>query len=308
MKLIYKGVDITDKVKIIGTEMTDTAGGASDSVEVILSDTEKLWRQWGPEKGDMFEVNEGGFTSGTMYIHFIQDSSGKFIIKGRSIPPKSKTANTRSWENVGFKNMAGDIANSYGFTLATYGISDWFYDRVDQVNEPDFKFLSDRGVLESCCLKVHNKKIIIYSEPYMEALDPVLTLTPEDLIGDPLLTTTAEGLFSSCSVKYLDKANQLISYIFAPDAAPAGPELKINIKVANFGEAERFTKGLLRHANKNETIGNIFLKLNLELAAGNTIRLTNMGSFSGKYFIYNCGQKLLSDRTNLHIRRVLEGY
>lgn len=308
MNLIYKNIDITDNVKILNANINDTAGGQADSAELILSDTEKLWRTWGPEKGDIFQIKQNGFSSGAMYVYYIQDYAGAFTIKGRSIPPKAKTPNTRAWENARFKSIAEDIANNYGFKLETYGISDWQYDRVDQINEPDLKFLSDRCVLESCCLKVHNKRIIIYSEPYMEALSPVLTLTSNDLIGEPLFTTVSEGLFSSCNIKYLDKNNQLISYTYKPDKAPDGPEIKSNIKVSSLGEAERFSKGLLRYANKQETIGNISIKLNLELASGNTINLVNMGSFSGKYFIYNCAQRLLEDVTNLHIRKVLEGY
>jgi hypothetical protein len=115
-------------------------------------------------------------------------------------------------------------------------------------------------------------------------------------------------LFSSCNIKYLDTANNLINYTFAPETAPDGPMMKINTRAANYGEAERFAKGLLRYANKNETYGEIKTRLDLEVTAGNTIRLEGFGSFSGKYFIYNCMQQLLFDKTILKIRKVLEGY
>jgi hypothetical protein len=84
--------------------------------------------------------------------------------------------------------------------------------------------------------------------------------------------------------------------------------MKTNIRVANYGEAERFTKGCLRYSNKWETFGEINTKLNLTIAAGNTIKLVNFGSFSGKYFIHSYTQKILGDRTGLKIRKVLEGY
>jgi len=308
MKLIYKDVDITNKVKILHANVNDTAGGEADSVELILSDTEKLWMEWGPEKGDEFAIIQNGFTSGVMYVYFLQSGSGVFAIKGRSIPPRAKTPNSRQWENVRFNDMAGDIADNYGFKLSAYGISDWLYPRVEQVNDPDFKFLSDRCSMESCCLKVHDKWIIIYSEPYMEAKDTVLTLTRDNIIGDPLLTTVSDGLYSSCNVKYLDPSNKLIDHTFTPKSAPAGPVMKINTRVANYGEAERFAKGWLRYANKNETFGELPIKLNTEVAAGNTIQLKNFGSFSGKYFVSGCTQKLLDDKTILKIRKVLEGY
>jgi hypothetical protein len=308
MKLIYKGIDITNKVNILQSDIYDKAGGEADRIELYLSDTEKLWREWGPEKDDVLEVKQDGFTSGTMYNYFIQTGSGVFTIKSRSTPPKAKTPKDKSWENVRFKSIASDIAGNYQFALETYGISDWLYDCVDQIYEPDFKFLHDRCVIESCTLKIHDEKVIMYSEPYMEALATVLTLTPEDLIGKPSLTTVSEGLFSACCINYLNNSNQLLSFTYAPDTAPDGPVMKPKIRAANYGEAERFTKGCLRAANKWETFGSVKIKLNLSIAAGNTIKLSGFGSFSGKYFVDECNQKMLGGTTGLKIRKVLEGY
>jgi hypothetical protein len=308
MELIYKGVGITDKVNIMSSDIYDISGGKADSAELMLSDPVKSWREWNPQKGDEFEIKHKGFRSGTMYVFFIHDNAGTFIIKGRSIPSKAKTPHNRSWEKIKFIDIAGDIANDYGFSLEKYGVSDWLYNRVDQLEIPDFKFLHERCIMESCCLKIHNKKIIIYSEPYIESLDPILTLAHDDLIEAPVFTTISEGLFSACSVKYTDPSNKLADYIFSPNTAPDGPILKIPKRLTNLMEAERFTRGWLRSANKWETYGEIKIQQNLTVAAGNNITLSGFGSFSGKYFVYECSQFLLGGKTVLNIRKVLEGY
>jgi hypothetical protein len=243
-----------------------------------------------------------------MFVYFIQEVPGKFVLKARSTPLAAKTLRTKTWENVRFLEFAGDIARNYGFTLDSYNITNWLYDRVDQIETADFLFLAERCGLEGYCLKVHNKKIVIYSEPILEQQEPVFSLAPEDFIEEFSFLTVSEGLFSSCLVRYLDSSNKLISHRFAPDNAPVAPELKTSIRAANHGEAQRFAHGLLREKNKWETWADIRIKLNTAIAAGNTIAITGMGVFSGKYFVHSCSHRLSDDRTSLRIRKVLEGY
>ncbi|MCR4436157.1 MAG: hypothetical protein QHH06_10290 [Clostridiales bacterium] len=308
MQLLYAGTDITDSVRILKADIHDTAGGEADSVDVLLSDTDKLWRAWAPVKGDVLEVKQAGFTSGAMFIYFIQGFRGKFVLKAKSIPLEAKTPRTRTWENIRFIGFVGDIARNYGFEFDTYNIDNWLYDRLDQVEIPDLQFLAQRCNMEGYCLKVNNRKIIVYKESALEARPPVLSLSLNNLIGDYGFYTISEGLFSSCLVRYLDNHGSLVNYQYTPANAPAGPVLKANIRAASQSEAQRYAQGLLRGKNKWETWGDIAIKLNTSIAAGNTLDMTGLQMFSGKYFVHSCTHQFLNDKTVLRIRKILEGY
>lgn len=308
MQFIYSGKNITNDVKIMQADIRDTAGGEADSIEICLSDAENLWREWSPSKGDVMELKQAGFSSGVMYVDYLQDIPGKFILKGRSTPPGAKIERMKTWENVRFMQPVNDIAQTYGFSVSTHSITDWLYDRLDQMDTTDFQFLASRCMLEGYCLKITNKKLTIYDEKILEKAASILTLYEQDLIGEYNLQSCSEGLFSWCLIRYVDTSNALITYQFNPAGAPKGPGLKPEIRAASLAEAQRYAAGLLRYKNKWETYGDITIYLNMDLAAGNTLTLIGMGWFSGKYFIHHCVHKLLAGQTRLRIRKVLEGY
>lgn len=308
MQLIYQGKDITNDVKVLQADIRDTAGGEADSVDILLSDTDKLWREWFPEKGDILEVKQDGFSSGAMFVDYISPIRGMFVLKSRSTPLDAKTERTRTWENVRFLQVATDISGNYGFTLSTHNITNWLYDRLDQVEIPDFRFLAGQCMQEGYCLKVQNRKVIIYDEQTLEKSKPVRTITPQDFVGDYAFYSISDGLFSGCLVRYLDSTGSLISYSFSPSGAPKGPVLKPKLRAVNLAEAQRYAQGALRYRNKWEIYGDFHLTLDTGIAAGNTLMLDGMGGFNGRYFIDSCIHQLMANKSRLRIRKVLEGY
>ncbi|HHW03416.1 MAG TPA: hypothetical protein GXX35_11530 [Thermoanaerobacterales bacterium] len=308
MKLIYEGTDITADVNIISAKIKDNASGVADSLEIIFSDTEKLWRQWNPQKGDKIELQADGFSSGLMYVDEPGLSRGKFSIRALSTPLTAKTPRSKSWENVRFKKMAQDMAQGIGLAFETYDIADPLYDRLDQIDKANLEFLNERCILEGYCLKITDGKVVIYDERKLEQESPVLTITPDMLIGDYEFFSISSGLYSSCLILYLSNTDRLIKYQFTPSNAPAGPILRPKIRASNQGEAERFAKGLLRAANKYETQGRGFIRLNTSIAAGNVVQVSGMGAFDGSYFLESVIHNLTGGKSFLNMRKVLEGY
>lgn len=302
MQLIYEGKDITGIVEIRKADLIDNAGNP-DGIELILNDPKGLWSQWKPEKNHTIEVKESGFDGGVMYSDVISQQRGLIIIKALSIKQEAKTPNIRSWDNVRFIGLAQEIAAKHGLTLQVYGVNDQLYSRVDQYEQTDFEFLSRRCLLESCSLKITDNKLIIFDEPFMEAQPQIKTLTPDDMDGDFLFKNKSNQIYGSCKVSYKD-----IKYEFkAPKTY--GPVLKdFDIVLGSLGEAERFSKGLLRSTNKLETNFSGVVRLDPGIASGNVLALKDFGLADGNYFAHQIIHKLVEKRTVAKLRKPLEGY
>lgn len=307
MNVIYQGTDISNSINIIKADIYDNASGVVDSLELIASDIEKLWSKWKPQKNNTIIINQRSFSSGTMFVDQIEQSSGKFIIKAISIPLDSKTLNSRYWENVRFLELAKDIASKYGFTVSTYGITNWLYENVAQLEQADFDFLYYRCLLEGYCLKITDKNVVIYDERYLEQQASVKDIYLDDIGTDYEMKAVSIGLYNSCEVQFI-MGDDIIKSIYKPQNAPVGPIIKKSIYLSNQAEAERFSRGLLRYSNKLESFGRIQIEQDTGLAAGCNVTLVDMGLLDGKVFIYQVIHKLVKNKTVLRLRKPLEGY
>jgi hypothetical protein len=306
--LIYEGKDITGAVNIKSADIYDNAGGVADKTELVFADAESLWSKWKPAKGHKLIIKNQGFSSGLMYVDEWYQSRGLFRLKAISTPLSSKTTKTRSWENIRFLKLASDIAQNQGLTLQTFNITDWLYERADQVDKTDLEFLNERCILEGYCLKITDGKAVIYNEALQENESPVKTIYRSSFIGDYDFHSISNGLYSGCIVRHMTEKGELIKHEFMPVAAPCGPVLKKDIPLNNQGEAERYAKGFLRYSNKHETVGLIKIKLDMNIAAGNMVRIADVGMADGNYFIDRIIPKLTSDISILNLRKPLEGY
>lgn len=304
LQIFYLGKDITNAVEVRAASITDNAGGIADSVDITFADTEKLWGNWKPQKNDTVQLKNDGFDSGLMFIDELHQERGIFTIRALSIPQEAKTEKTKSWEQVRFLEIALDICKTRGFILQTYGVENWLYERVDQVDIADFAFLEQRCMLEGYVLKLTDQKAVIYSEKYLESLVSVKTIYPEDLDGNYKYSNRSQNIYHSCRLAYGN-----IKYEFMPTRAPLGPILKVNsIPVSSLAEAERFSKNLLRYYNKNEIKFRFGIEIDSGLAASNLITANNFGMPDGLYFANSVLHDVVNKKTLLTLRRTLEGY
>lgn len=306
MKLLYNDVDITQHIKIMETVINDNCGGIADSVNLIFSDTEKLWRKWSPQKGDKIELLDN-LSTGIMHVDEYSINKGIFSLGALSIPQISKVKHTKSWGNIRFKKLAKDLIEPLGFSLETFGVNDWSYESLDQVNQTNLEFLNFICILEGYNLKIYNNKAIIYNEFEIEKSSSPIDIYEEDFIGDYEFFTSNMDIYSSCEISYFNK--ELLKYEYKLKNITQGPVLKINdIKVNNFSEAERFSRGLLKNANKKEFVGSFVMRTNENIAAASIININNLGVFSGKYFIESINRNVTSNKSRLNIRKVLEWF
>lgn len=302
MQLVYEGKDIAQAVEINRADVTDNAGGVADSLELWFNDPLGWWSQWQPEKNHTVEVIRDGYSSGIMFIDELEQQRGRFVIRALSIPQEARTKNTRSWENIRFLILAGEIAAKYGFALETYGITNHLYERVDQQDMADFEFLAFRCMLEGYLLKLYNKKVVIYDSRYIEGQAPVREMDMSGFDGEYRFRRTSTGIYGSCRLTYGSIWSEC-------KANAAGPVLKISsIPVYSQDEADRFAKGMLRYHNCRENTGACTIPFDSGIAAGCNINITGVGLADGKYFCEKIVHRLVDGKTFQSMYKPLEGY
>ena len=176
IQLFYKGVDITDKVSINLCWHDMYAAGRSDTVHMRLNDSNNLWDVWAPAVGDEIRADYGTISTGTMFISRVIPQNGSFDIIAQSAPASGFVPQNKTWQQVRLLQLGREIAERNGLSFASYGVEDRLYSYIRQSNESDFAFLSHRARLEGCAFQVYNKTLVLYSEPYMEAVSPTETI------------------------------------------------------------------------------------------------------------------------------------
>lgn len=309
MDIIYNNVNISNDIEPIVLELKDNAGGKPDSINSVFSDTKGLWSKWNPHKNDTLQVKHNGYDTGLMFIDELAQNSGTFGVKALSIPQKSKTARSQGWENIRFLEFVNQIASRYGFTVKTYNVVNYLYQRVDQIEQADFDFLAYRCMLEGYVLKIHNKTLVIYDEHKEEQreVDQKNSIIYENQI---LRGFTFKNVSTDIYQKCIVKSNGINGYMQSEysDKNIFGPTLNKLIYCSNQAEADRYAKSLLRYENKKMISGNFPTQLNTNWAAGSNIEVRQVGMFDSKYFVDSLIHDLTRNETNLRLRKPLEGY
>jgi len=305
MKFNYNGVDITDQVDIIQATSWDPAGNISDRCEVELSDTSGIWHEWNPQKGDTIEVSLGGYSTGPMNIDQLEAELHSIFLGSISLKPEAKTKSTKAWEKSKFKQIASDLVSKAGMKCDFIGITDYLYERVDQVDEEPLVLLDRLCIREGYRMKITKGIIYIYDERTFESSAPVKVFEKHE-ITRLSYKDKSSGLFNSCIVSSIDLSG--IKATFTPPDALMGSVLKIKEAVSSVEEAMRFAKNYLRHANKYEKNALVDVPYTPGIAGGNTFELNGCGVTDGKYFVEEAKHAFSDTATILTARKILGGY
>lgn len=300
-KLIYKNKDITDSIEINSAIIVDNAGDKADTIDLVLSDVQKNWREYPPIQGDTIELIYDNFKSGTMYIDEFCYTRGKINITAISAPIDAKKSKTRVFEKISFNQLAIDLTKELGIDVEFFNINNFSYNTLEQNNITNLDFLEQICMLEGYKLKIFNNKAVIYDELYFENNSCVDTLSEGDFIGDYFFKCVNNKIYSSCTVQY-----ENIKSTCTSKEILQGSTLVINtIKLNTLMEAERFSKNILKYHNKKKYSGKFKTSLKA-IAAGSNIYINDLGVFSGKNFIERIEHNLVSNVSVFKVRKVLE--
>lgn len=305
IQVTYQGVDITENISINRCYHDMYAAGCSDTLRLRVNDAQSIWDAWAPKNGDEIRVDYGTISTGVMFVTQAIPSNGFFDIFAQAAPKSGYDPRSKAWQNVRFLQLGADIAERNGLSFASYGVEDRLYPYILQNNEGDFEFLHHRAALEGCSFLVYDKTLILYSEAYMEAVEPSEALEITESVDFQYIDGRSK-MYGSCTVTsglYNGefKVENGSSRVYRP-IVPNG--------VSSDAEADRFAKNLLRFANKGCCGGYIRANILPGYAAASTVMLSNVRapSWDGAVFLDHIRNDYKRGESKIFFRRILEGY
>ena len=304
IKVIYKGVDITDEVSINRCWHDMYCEGQADTLRIRFNDNEHVWDGWAPHTDDEIEVVYGAIRTGKMFVHRTRPTNGLYEIIATAAPASSREKKNKAWRKIKLLVMGREIAGHHGLEFEAYGVPDVLYDYILQSNEDDFSFLHKRCALEGCAFLVYDGKLIMYAQKYMEEQ----TASESIYIGidsDYEYSDQSGQLYGECKIqqgKYKGsyKAGNGAERVFIPS---------LDISINSDAEAARYAKNLLRQANKNAYTGYVYSSILTGYAAASMARLENerAPSWDGDVFLTHVRNDYGKGLSKLFFRRPLEG-
>jgi len=292
-QVIYSGVDITKSITVTSCIMTDSNGGKQDYCKLTFANGGKLWQEWKPQYNDKVRVKHGYSDSGVMFINGISSDNKSYTLILLSTPTTAKKRKNRIWRDVKLSEIISDVSNGLGFKVQFYGFTDYTYKSVSQKNKTDLEFMCEMCSREGYNVKLYNENIIIYDEKSLYFADASGTITPSDCNFYEFDDQNAP--LSALTVKYYDiSKRELIEYTSKAEDVDGGSDTLI-IRVDNQGQAERFSKNILRHNNNFIQCGILRVKNADNFACGSVLNLSEFSEGNnGKWYVNEC----IFDTTN----------
>ena len=304
IKVIYNGTDITGAVSVNRCIHDMYARGRADTLHLRVNDVSRLWDTWAPARGDELRVDYGTISTGTMFLADSKPRNGTFELFAQSAPLSGYAPQRKAWRQVRLLQIAEEIARRNGLEFTSYGVTDRLYAYVQQ-EVSDFAFLYKRAQLEGCAFIIYDKRLILYSEQYMEGLEPAETLTLG--IGDSFeYSPMSAEPFSSCVVSCGQYSGSFT--LSGGSGRVLRPEVLGGVN--SNAEAERFAKGLLRAENKACRRGFAHTPVLKGYAPGSVLTLENpcAPSMDGPIFLDHVRNEYTRNKAKLFFHKPLEGY
>lgn len=302
-ELLHNGKNILDSIKLSKCYSCDRYGGMLDDLTIAFSTDEHTIEF---NENDELEIKTvGGFTTGIMYLDSCIGNDGKFTINALSCRHKNKKRKSKIWHQVKLSKIISDVAKNTGLSPLLYGIEDYTYKSVSQINETDLQMLARICKREGCSIKCDNGNLIVFNEHFMESNSKPITISKDSVNNDYSFIRNTNGL-SSMTVRYFDTENmQNISYT-SKDSNISGGEDSLIEFVSNINEAQRASKGYLRDANKFYITGLLGMPYNGNISAGTLCDLTKFEEFDGRYVVYEAKHDYVLEKTVIKVRKTLD--
>lgn len=303
-ELLHNGKDIVDSIKISRCYSCDRYGGMLDDLTIEFATDEHKIEFY---ENDELEIRTaGGFTTGIMYLDSCIGNDGRFTIKALSFRQKNKKRKSKIWHQVKLSKVIGDVAKNTGLTPLLYGIDDYTYGSVSQINETDLQMLARICKREGYSIKCDNVNLIVFNEQYLENNGTPIKLSKDNVKSNYSFSRSTNGL-SSMTVRYFNAETMQSIFHTATDTdITGGDDCRIEY-MSNINEAHRFSNGYLREANKFHLTGLLQMTYNGDISAGTVADLTGFEEFDDRYIVYEARHDYVLEQTAIKVRKIL-GY
>lgn len=328
-ELLYEAKQITQYVKpnLLRLTYTDYLSDQSDELQVEFEDIERKWvGSWFPTQGDKLSlqlgykgeplVNLGSFELDEIEWQWSPDRGSAVSLKALStgVTKANRTLKPKSYENTTLANIVKTVAKRLKLKV-TGTVADIPIQRATQYQERDVEFLTRLAHEYHHSFKIVNQTLVFTTMASLEDRTPVAvidysevkSLRLRDRIKDTVAKVEVTG-FNQHEKKALKSTKKHKAK--RPSKKQAAANSADTLKIVTRGESQAQINARADAAlaeNDYQQAGNITVIGNPKLVAGNTIWLTNVGMFSGKYLIKQARHSLDKNQgylTDLEIKMI----
>lgn len=301
--ILHNGKNIVDSIEVSACNSCDRYGGMLDDLTVAFaSDSNEVEFN----EGDELEIKTaGGFTTGTMYLDSCTGKNGLFTINALSCRHKNKRRKSKIWNHVKLSKIIGDVAANTGLSPVLYGINDFSYASVSQIMEQDLHMLARICKREGYSIKCDNGNLIVFNEYYLEHNSTPIDISKDSVSSNYLFNRSVNGLSRMTVRNFNIETKQNIAFTSEDKDISGGEDTCIEY-LTNINEAQRFSKGYLRDANKFFTTGVLKMAFNGSISAGTVADLTGFEEFDGRYVVYEAIHDYIKEQTTIKVRKILD--
>ena len=304
-ELAYNRKNITHDITpyVLSVTYTDHLSGKSDELDVTLEDVDGRWIDaWYPGKGDTISLKigylgESLLPCGSFVIDEIEYEHPPSVVSIKALAaPVSKSIRTRKsapYENTTLAAICSRVAKRNGLTLVGK-IADIKVGRETQYQEHDVEFLKRLGGEYGYAFKVVGDKLVFTELEDLHNKAAVASMPGAELTS-LRFKDKIKGVVASATGKHQDSSNKkLVSYSVKNDGdvAKSGDTLKLSTRAGSKAELETKTRAAMNSASSEQRTGAVTAIGNARLVAGNSVEITGVGKFSGKYLIESARHRI----------------
>jgi phage protein D len=334
VRVTIDGEDVTPDInKYLKTlTYTDNEDEKADDLQIEIDDREGIWtgkymegglkgsalaavivqKNWGSDGKDRV-LDCGVFECDTIDV---SDPPLSVNIKAASIPYSStlwREVKNRTWENIGLRAMAADIAAANGLSLMYESSFNPVFGSCEQIRQSDLMFLYAKCINAGISLKVAYKTLILFDAETYEGAAParVFKRGVTDISSASFSSNFHDTAYSACHVSYTNpRTGAVIEYTYTPrDGDKTAAVLEINEKVFDREEARKLAMKRLRAKNKKEFEASFNLPGDASVVTGATARVEGWGMFDGVYIITSASHSISGGyTTSVKLRLTIGGY
>lgn len=323
----YKQKDITTAIApdLISLTYTDRIGGAADSVEIRLQDSELRWQNaWYPGFGDVLTVSIGYagqklLPCGDFEIDEIELEGPPDVVTvkalGAGVKRAVRSRRGRAYENTTLGAIAATVAQRNKLALKgkieTIRIA-----RVTQAFETDLAFLDRIAREYGYQFSVRGSAMTFYKRSDLKSSASVMTIARQDIHHYHFHDKVHE-IYVASTVSYhnarqkklhkkrhVDPSSKLSAYDhYSVD------ELNLNVRAEDDTQANLKAQAALERANDDQTQMTLDVDGNSKLAAGVNVTIAGFGKVGGKYSITQSTHTFSREdgyKTSVETKRVRE--
>ena len=308
----YLGWFAESQVEKAGTD-TQTTGSSSQQSSKGLKISAVIVLRNGNNDGKDMVLDCGQFELDSIDA---QGPPATVTIKATSLSFSNtvrQTLKSKSWENITLSEIASEISRQNGMGVLFESGYNPKYTRVEQYQTSDIAFLQKLCHNAGCSLKATNNILVVFDQAAYEGKKAVkkIKFGEEGGYTKYKLTTGTNNCYTSCRVYYTTPSGTVISATEYAENYNENSEnqqcLQVCQRVSSKSEAQELAHKLLRLHNKYEITGSFTFPGNPNLAAGNTVELSDFGFGDGKYIIKQAKHSISSSgyTTQITIRKCL---